>query len=145
MRIVGSNRWNKKGVRGSTMVEMVLVLMVFLSVMIGILDLGQILFFHQALAERARNAVRFGAVRPYNQTAIENMVLFNEPTQPPGRGQGDYGLNPSNITVTRTGAGSSADRVNVTICGYQFNFFSPLIGQVATAKPIEASMPFEAP
>ena len=40
------------GRRGSTLVESSVVLMLFLVILIGVLDAGQILFFHQFLTER---------------------------------------------------------------------------------------------
>jgi len=129
--------------RGASMLESVLVLIVFLSILIGSLDLGQVLFFHQALVERARNAVRYGAVRTYNATEITNMVLYNQPTAPTGRTTGDFGLTTSHVTVTRQSASTNDDRIVVTIANYRFRFFSPLIAKIATAKPIMASMPYE--
>ena len=70
--------------RGQTLVESALVLFVFLTLLIGTLDVGQVLFVHQTLVERTRAALRWGAVRPYDDQAIRSMVLYNSPTIPGG-------------------------------------------------------------
>ncbi len=46
--------------RGSTMVELTLIFLVFFCLLIGAFDFGQFLFIHQALVERARFAARWG-------------------------------------------------------------------------------------
>ena len=47
--------------KGGTMLEMALTLVVFLSLFIGVLDIGEMFFVHQTLTDRARNAARWGA------------------------------------------------------------------------------------
>ena len=50
--------------RGQSLVESTLVLLVFLSLLLGVIDCGQVLFAHQALMDRVRGAVRWGIVHP---------------------------------------------------------------------------------
>ncbi|MSV36073.1 MAG: hypothetical protein EXQ47_10840, partial [Bryobacterales bacterium] len=66
--------------RGSNLVEAALILLTFLLLLIGIVDFGQVLYFHQVLVERARTGARYGAVNPTNTTGIQNMVVYNTPT-----------------------------------------------------------------
>lgn len=53
---------SRKAQSGQAMLESALVLVMFLVVLIGIVDMGQFLYFHQSLTERARAAARYGAV-----------------------------------------------------------------------------------
>ena len=62
--------------RGSTLVESVLVLLVFMSTLIALFDCSQFMFLHQTLVERVRAAARYGTVNTYSQTEIQNMVLY---------------------------------------------------------------------
>ena len=51
--------------RGQSLVEATLVLLVFFALLLGVIDCGQILFAHQALVERVRSAVRWGAAASF--------------------------------------------------------------------------------
>jgi Flp pilus assembly protein TadG len=61
------------------MVEATLVLLVFFTLLLGVIDCGQVLFAHQSLVERVRSAVRWGVVHPWNEKtgseAVVNLVL----------------------------------------------------------------------
>jgi hypothetical protein len=134
----------KPGQRGQAIVEGALVLLLFAGILIGILDLAQMLFVHQAFEERARNAVRYAAVRTFDADAAKNMVLYNQPTAPVGQ-SGYLGLTSSMVQVTRQGAASTNDdRIVLTISNYPYEFFSFYIAGRATGKPIQVSIPFEA-
>jgi hypothetical protein len=71
--------------------------------LVGIVDFGQFLFFHQVLTDRARAGARYAAVNPYNATSIQNVVVYNSPTAPNGNPTGLFGLTTSNVTVTDKG------------------------------------------
>ncbi len=140
--------------RGGTMLESVLTLVVFLAMFIGVFDIGEMLFVHQTLTDRARNAARWGAVNTFDAPTIQNLVLYG--TTVPVSGQvASFGLSGSNVTVTRpaTGIGTPEDRVVVTIV-YPVTLISVFIGQStnwsATSVPtwnlqIQVSTPYEVP
>src|SRR5262249_20587395 len=119
--------------RGQAMIETSLVLVLLLAFLVGTLDCGQFLYFHQALSERARAAARFAAVNPTDRTAIQNVALYNNPiaTSAPVVPN----LTASMISVCLPGDTACADpsagpesRVTVTISGYPmvtFNLFVP--------------------
>jgi len=143
-------RRNRIGQRGQSVLETALILPVFMFLLIGVLDVGQVLFVHQTLAERARNAVRYGVVRNYDSEAIRNMLLYNQPTVPqrPGAVPGEpvpgiFGLTPDMVQVTRHDANTHEDRVVVTLSNYPFQFYTPLIARVAIGKPITMSLSYE--
>jgi hypothetical protein len=128
--------------RGSTLVESSVVLMLFLVILIGVLDAGQILFFHQFLTDRVRTGARYAVVHAYDATRIANMVAYADPTPAPGA-SGLFGLTASMVQVNHYDAGTSADRVSVKITGYQMRFLSPWLAGVFTAGPFQAVAPVE--
>ena len=134
------------------MVESALVLLVVLAMLIGVLDFGQVVFIHQALSERVRNAARWGAINYNDPLGATNMVLYGQPTVPtdPSREGGTasnpyLGLNPSMVNVTRPAVdqGTNDDRVIVSIVNYPFHFFSPWIAGIYNARTITAVCPVE--
>ena len=138
---------NHKSCRGQALLEGALVTLVFLVLFIGIFDVGQVLFVHQSLVERARDAVRYGVVRPYDADAIQNMVVYGQPGAP-GEVNGTpapgfLGLSASMVSVSRQDATFNEDRIVVAIRNYPFTFFTPFIAGVYQARPIVAALPYE--
>src|SRR5690349_5426362 len=141
--------------KGSTILEMVLTLVVFLALFIGVFDIGEMFFVHQTLTDRARNAARWGAVNAFDATSIQNLVLYGATT--PAQGQtASFGLTVSNVTVSRPAAtiGKPEDRVIVTVT-YPVSLISVFLGQSSshwsgTSVPawnlrIQISTPYEVP
>src|SRR5690242_16056627 len=93
--------------KGAVMLETALVFISFTALLVGIFDFGHFLFVHQALSERARYAARWGALTdPTDSVAIQNKVLYDQPT-PAGQGSNPYmGLNASMVTVSTSGSGT---------------------------------------
>jgi hypothetical protein len=114
------------------MLESALTLVVFLAIFIGVFDVGTMLFVHQTLSDRARNAARWGAVNAFDATSIQNLVLYGATTQPQGQ-TGFFGLNTSNVVVSRPAAtvGTPEDRIVVTVT-YPVSLISVYIGRSAT-------------
>lgn len=128
--------------RGSVMVEMSLIATIFLVLLLGIVDMGQFLFFQQALVERARNAARWGAVSdPTNTAAIQNMVLYAQSSAPTNGTQPSFGLTAGMITVSTPDAGTDNYRLVVQISGYSFQTVSPYLAPSYAGAPITVSVP----
>ena len=70
---------NRRGRKGSALVEGALVLGLMAFTLIGLVDIGTILVLHQGLTERVRAGARYGVVRPYDATKITNVVLYKAP------------------------------------------------------------------
>jgi hypothetical protein len=127
---------------------------VFITLLIGTLDIGQVLFVHQTLVERTRAALRYGTVRPYDAEAIRNMVLYGNPASPDSGGEEDdndrppppgiFGLSPSMVQVGRESIDTNEDRIVVQITGYPFRMYTPFVSGQKRGKPIVASIPYEA-
>ena len=138
-----SHRANRS--RGSAMLEGSLVLMIFLSFLIGTLDFAQFLYFHQSLVERVRMAARYGAVHPTDTTGIKNVAVYNKAVPASSDAPLLPNLTIGLVTVNSLDSGTPEARVAVTISNYPFSFFSPVIAGASTAKPITATMVSEAP
>ena len=71
--------------RGSALVESALVLLLFIVILLGIMDFGQILFFHHILTERARAGARYAAVHAWDVAAVQRYVARNDASAGTGR------------------------------------------------------------
>jgi len=131
--------------RGQAMLESALVCLILVNVLVGILDLGQILFVRQTFTARVRAAARYGAVTNAAETAIRNMVLYGQATAPEGAPAGSFGLTAGMISVAKLDAGTSEQRVVVTVSGFPYRFYTPWIHGVFTGRDITASLPLETP
>jgi len=141
-----------KNERGQSMVEATLVLLVFFTMLLGVIDCGQVLFAHQSLVERVRSAVRWGAVHPWNQEtgpeAIVNLVLYNQTQAPAGGAIPFLGLQPENVVVRHQAA--TPDRpddetLGVTIVNFRSQFFSPWIAHaVVSPRAVSITAPMAA-
>jgi Flp pilus assembly protein TadG len=140
--------------KGSTLLESALTLVVFLTLFIGVFDVGEMLFVHQTLTDRARNAARWGAVNAYDATSIQNLVLYGATTKATGQ-TASFGLKASNVVVSRpaVSVGKPEDRVIVTVT-YPVSLISVFLGQSTTWSgtvvpswnlQIQVSTPYEVP
>ncbi len=133
---------SRKRQRGSVLVETGFIFTTFAFMLIGAFDFGQFLFIHQALVERARSAVRWGAVNdPTNLSATRNMVLYNRPTAPGGDASGHFGLTSDMVQVSDPGSGTNDYRLVIFITNYPYTVLSPYIGGTYTGPNITVSYP----
>ena len=142
--------------RGQALVESVLTLVAFVAIFLGMIEVGEILFIHQTLAERTRSAVRWGAVNAWDSnspTEIANVVLYGTSTPSDGATP-IFGLSSSNVSVTRPQPDySAADRIVVTVSGYSLTFLTNAMVQMSstghtangqfTGLTIQESLPYE--
>ena len=80
-------RRTRQSERGQTLIEGALALLVFFSLLFGVIDCGLVLVRHQSLVERVRSAVRWGVVRPWDGSGeqIANLILYDQPDEPTRR------------------------------------------------------------
>lgn len=142
---------------GQALVESVLTLMAFLIILLGMIEIGQILFVHQFISERIRSAVRWGSVNAWDDTnsptLISNMVLYGTTTPAPSA-QPIFNLTSQNVAVTRPQPDySAADCIVVKVSGYALTFISNATVQAANGNShpsgqfngltIQESLPYE--
>lgn len=130
--------------RGSGILEMSLCLLAFAMAVFGIVEFGYLMFVHQSINERARAALRYGVVNPYNPTAIQNMVLYGRPDEPEGV-QPSLNLSRSMVQVERLSSETVEDRIRITVQGYTHRSITPWLPATLAAKPIILSLPYEPP
>ena len=143
--------------RGQALVESALVTLTFLAMFIGTIDLGQILFVHQSLTERARDTLREAVVEEFDAQKIRNKILYDQATPPEGEENQDdgddgdpalehdgfLGLKASMISVNRYGAGTVEDRLTVRVARPPHDYYNPLLAGVLETAPIVITLPFE--
>jgi hypothetical protein len=123
------------------MVELALIGTMLFVLLTGIADLGQYLFLQQAIVERARAAARWGAVTdPTNSVAIQNMVLYLQPTVPVN-GTASFGLTAGMVSATTADAGTDNYRLVLQISGYSLKLLSPYLAGTYKPAPISVSVP----
>ncbi len=137
----------KQRQRGQSLVEATLVMLAFFALLFAVVDCGQVLVAHQALVERVRSAVRWGAVRPWDGTGnqIASLVLYNQAEEPRMATDGYLGLTRDNVRVTYqapSDARPDDETVSVAIVNYKYHFISPWIGDTfVNPRPVMISAP----
>src|SRR5713101_1616318 len=115
---------SRQNQRGQSLLESALVMLVLLPLLMGIVDVGQFLYFHQAVSERARAAARWGAVNPFDGAQIANVAIYNDPAGPT---DGASAVLPylnttpgadGYVSATLSGDGTDDARITVTIASY---------------------------
>jgi hypothetical protein len=137
-------RNKKQSERGHALMESALVLVTTLTMLIGAMDFGQVMFFHQGLAERAQAAAHWAAANPYNATQIANVAVYNKASVAVGDRAILSGLTTGMVTSSLAGAGTKDAMVEVRIQNYPYRFFSPWIAGAYTASPIVVKLTHEA-
>lgn len=133
-------RSNRKHSKGAAMIESTLVLTLYLVMVFSIFDFGYVMFLHSTLVNRARAAARYGALNPSDTAGIENYVLYGTSS---GTGAGLFGLTASNVNASRSGSGTTADRITVTVTQYPFSFVTPWHAANNKGKDITVVIPVE--
>lgn len=122
------------------MVECALVLFLFLFVLIGILDMGTILFTYQGLVQRVQAGARYGIVNTYDATKIKNVVAYGDPD---GGTNPFFGITADLITVEADDLDNQISRVQVFIDDYPMYLFTPFVSGAFQLPKIEATFTTE--
>ena len=142
--------------RGQALLESALTMLIFFPMLIGVLDFGQFLYFHQSLTERARAGARYGAVHTLGDGSdAVNVAIYNNPA---GAGGGATALLPcivtsctandgsavqATVTARLSNAATDDSRVTVTITNYPFNFLTPFLSKSTWLRTIRATQTYE--
>ena len=135
---------SRKKQRGQAFIESALIMLIFVPVLVGIADFGQVIYFHASLTERARAAARYGAVHTYTDgSAIKNVAVYNDPSPATGTAGLVPYLTTSLVTATLDDANTDSARITVTITNYPFNFISGFMSQSTWYKTVITTEPYE--
>ena len=132
--------------RGQSLVESTLALLVFLAMLLGVVDVAQVLFTHQSLVERVNTAARWAATHPWQGAdPVRNVVLYRQPEAPLQTTEGHLGLKPENILVEHrrpTAEHPDDEMLTVQIVNFESHLFSPWFSQtLISPRPVLVSMP----
>jgi Flp pilus assembly protein TadG len=133
--------------RGQSFIESTFVMLAFFALLFGVIDCGQVLVAHQALVERARAAVRWGVVNPWDGTGdeIANLILYNQTSAPRAAADGFLGLTRENVRVTYQPPSANRpddETLSVAVVNYRYRFISPWIAHaLVSPRPVLISAP----
>ena len=136
------NGRTKKNQRGAVLVETALTLLTVIMLILGGMDLGQVLMQLQYFENRARATARWASTHTTDPTIIKNYGAFGTPTPAPGVTTGSFGLSPAHITVATPGAGTPSYRIEVSITK-PLQFFTPFLRGSFTPRPARSIVPVE--
>jgi Flp pilus assembly protein TadG len=118
---------SRRGERGTALVEFAIAATVFLTVTFAVLELGRLLWVHNALADAARRSARYAVNQPLTAAAdVKNVAIYGN-----AAGTGSplvSDLTPAQVVVTYNNFGLAAGTVTVEIRNYDFRFVLPLVG-----------------
>jgi hypothetical protein len=135
-----------KPARGQSLVESTLVLLLFFSLLLGVMDVAQILFAHQTLVDRVNTAVRWGVVHAWQgPDPVRNLVLYNQAEEPRSTTQGFLGLKPENVVILYqppTEDRPDDETLTVRIVNFESQLFSPWFARtLVSPRPVSVSAP----
>jgi TadE-like protein len=108
--------------RGQSLVETALILAAFMGLLLGMTGIGESLFVRQTLADRAREAARWGALHPYDPAKICDRVQFAT-------------IGPADVEVSNPGCPGIDCRISVAIPTQGIRCVEPVIAPEADPKP----------
>ena len=118
---------NRRGERGSTLVEFSIGATVFLIAMFAVVEFGRVLWVHNALSDAARRGARYAVNHPSSDmAAVQNVVVYGDPAG--GSKALVDNLTTGNVEVQYSNYGLATGTVSVSITNYQFQFVIPIIG-----------------
>ena len=118
---------SRRGERGAALVEFAIGATVFLTITFGVLELGRLLWVHNALTDATRRGARYAVNQP--QTSVDNIKNVAVYGNAAGTGTPLVSdLTPAKVIVTYNNFGLATGTVEVKIQGYDFNFVLPLVG-----------------
>jgi Flp pilus assembly protein TadG len=139
-------RRNKnRGERGAALMEFAIAATVFLTSLFGVIEVGRLLWTHNALRDAARRGARYAAVRKNDaasQTAVKKMVVYGDPNANTSTAQPVVtGLTMANVALEYQNYNGIqlSSRATVSITGTSFTFAVPLVGGTITLPAYRTS------
>ncbi|SIT50180.1 TadE-like protein [Paraburkholderia piptadeniae] len=121
--------------RGVAAIEFALVSTLFFTLLIGVMEMGRVLFYWNTAAEATRLGARVAVVCDVNSSSVVRNMQQMLPI-----------LQPANITVTYTPAGcdaTSCTAVTVAITNVTVNTVVPFVPFDVTMPPFSTTLPRE--
>ncbi|MFP3854800.1 MAG: TadE/TadG family type IV pilus assembly protein [Anaerolineales bacterium] len=128
----GHSAW-RRSQRGQSLTELSLTLIILLTLLAGVLDIGRAYYTFLALRDAAAEGASYGSFDPTNNTEIENRVR----RESPGPSMIDW--NGATITTDIQGTACRGGGIEVTV-QIDYEILTPFIGAIVGSQ----SMPLEA-
>lgn len=122
--------------KGQAIVECAIVLLMTIALLIGAMDFGQVMYFHQSLASRAQIGAHWASVNTYDAASIANMVVYGTPSPGDSDNALVSGLSTAMVSSAVSDANTKNAMVQVQIQNFPYRFYSPWIASAYTAQPI---------
>jgi Flp pilus assembly protein TadG len=160
----------RKHERGTSMAEFALVASFFFMLIFAVIELGRLLYTHNALTDAARRGARYAVIHtaegltngaPQDTTCVKNVIIYGEThinsSCAPLAGAQPLinGITNATIRVSYNGAdldgnpgspnpyGANLGTATVTITGYQFNLSIPFLRRALTLPAYTTTLPAE--
>lgn len=136
--MISLRRYSSCKQRGAAAVEFALVAMIFFMLLLGIIEMGRVLFTWNSAVEATRYGARVAAVCDMNDTAVVGRMQRIMPHIVAG-----------NVNVTYLPSGcnkSNCQWVRVAITGFQITPHIPVLGEtlgVLSLPPFSTTLPRE--
>lgn len=131
--------------RGSSLIEGSFTLLTMLLLILGTLDMGQLLMHLHYLNERARASAHWASTHanPDDLTPVKNFAAYNS-AEVPRQDAGMFGLTPSDVAVSYIppGATDGVPRISVSI-SKKVQFLSPYLYGTYTPRSAVSTVPLE--
>ena len=118
--------------QGQSLVEGTLVMLVFFALLLGIVDISQLVFSHQALVERVRAAARWGSLHPDAGVESVRALIANN------------NLKPENILVDFREI-DGVRSLHIEVVNFEAPLFAPwwpgLAHRLIDARPVAVTIP----
>jgi Flp pilus assembly protein TadG len=127
-------RWARRGSRerGEALIEFALSFFLLFAAFSGIFRFAYSFYCYNALVAAVREGARYASLKPYDSTtttptanfltAVQNMVVYADPSPPGGTKPVVPGILPVNVALTVTGGGTGTltapTQMTVAISGF---------------------------
>jgi Flp pilus assembly protein TadG len=122
----------KKGSqKGSVFIEFALSFLVLFSIFTGTFEFGYTFYAYNTLVNAVREGARYASLKPYDSasstpstafnTAVQNMVVYANPSPANGATPILHGLSTSNVNLTVLANGSAPLQMTVSISSFSLD------------------------
>jgi hypothetical protein len=132
----------RRSQRGASFIEGSFVLLITISLIVFMMDIGRFLLTQQYISEKARTAARLAVVNNWHDTEIQNYFCYGSTTAPAGNPTppGLMGLTTSNVAPVWKGTAGSPDRrLQITVSGLRIFTWVPMMSNTLSTIPVIAT------
>ena len=121
----------KASQKGSVFIEFALSFLVLFTIFTGAFEFGYAFYAYNTLVNAVREGARYASLKPYDSasstpstafnTAVQNMVVYANPSPANGAAPILRGLSTSNVNLTVLANGGAPTQMTVSISGFSLD------------------------